>query len=265
MWQRMFVFLLMVFQALPRIVTLSLTLVFMDLHTYGYSLTVIGPMIFILLIVIIPFYKINPQKAFVGAIASLFAPCIVLDDFSKFLLTTSTLTSVFYAVLSANNLLIIFCNNQNVSRFCDKINLVVDATNGELLQANSFLSILMIFLSPFSLAAGIILHKFLSPISRLKISYSLCCSKPFWNSEHILWLPFVQQVLNEPEEFENINHRAAKTLGLTLLEFSALTGKLQLTQVCLSSFYWCDKFKNIARPTLNFPHFQICCTMLFLV
>ena len=80
-WQRMFVFWLMVFQALPRIVTLSLTLFFMDLYVFGYSLTVLGPMILILLVVIIPFYKINPQKAFVGAIASLFAPCIVLDDF----------------------------------------------------------------------------------------------------------------------------------------------------------------------------------------
>ena len=241
----MFVFWLMVFQALPRIVTLSLTLFFMDLYVFGYSLTVLGPMILILLVVIIPFYKINPQKAFVGAIASLFAPCIVLDDFSKFLLTTSTITSVLYAFLSALNLLIIFCNNENVSKLCFMINPVIKTSNGEPLQAHSFLSILMIFFSPFSIAAGIILHRFLSPISRLKISNWLCNDEPFWNTEHILWLPFVRQVLDEPEEFENIDHQAEKTLGLTLLEFSVLTGKLQLTQVnaYLHTWpFWSDMF-----------------------
>ena len=227
----MFVFWLMVFQALPRIVTLSLTLYFMELYGFGNSLTVIAPMILILLIVIIPFYKINHQEALVGAIASLFAPCIVLDDFSKFLLTTSTSTSVLYAVLSGMNLLIIFCKDENESQFCNMTKPVVYTTSEDPLQDHSFLSIAMIFLCPFSIAAGIILHNFLSPITRLNISNWLCYGEPFWNSEHILWLPFVQQVLKEPKEFENINLRAEKTLGLTLLEFSVLTGKLQLTQV----------------------------------
>ena len=86
-----------------------------------------------------------------------------------------------------------------------------------------------------SIISAFLLHFYIDPIHRLKTSnwFSWFKPKPSWNPEHIVWLPFIQQLLVNPRKhFEWIDGRAQDVLGLSLLEFSVQNGYFHLTKVC---------------------------------
>ena len=83
-----------------------------------------------------------------------------------------------------------------------------------------------------------LLFVYIHPMTRLRISrwinfhvFYQNCFDPIWDSTNQLWLPFITQFLDNPEDLGKINHRIGITLNSTLLEFAVETGQYRLTEV----------------------------------
>ena len=54
----------------------------------------------VILITTIPFYKIDPKRAFIGAVASIFAPCIVVGEHTAYYLVVNFSGSVLFLLIT---------------------------------------------------------------------------------------------------------------------------------------------------------------------
>ena len=82
------------------------------------------------------------------------------------------------------------------------------------------------------------LYQYIHPLKRLRISrwinFHIFYQKffdPIWDSTNLLWLPFITQFLDNPDDLDKINERIGITLKSTLLEFAVETGHYELTKV----------------------------------
>ena len=82
------------------------------------------------------------------------------------------------------------------------------------------------------------LYLYIHPMTRLRISrwinFHIFYQKffdPIWDSTYLLWLPFITQFLDNPDDLDKINERIGITLKSTLLEFAVETGHYELTKV----------------------------------
>ena len=94
-----------------RTVTLSLLFAFLKGH---YSIIIAISIAIILLICVIPYCKKYGQMAVLGAITSLFGPCIVVNEFSLYFIVTALSSSLIYmSALAGLSLMIYFDNSQD--------------------------------------------------------------------------------------------------------------------------------------------------------
>ena len=90
----------MIFLIIPRMATLSILLVILRSHSEFYGIIVIAILASIILITTVPFYKIDPKRAFIGAVASIFAPCIVVGEHTAYYLVVNFSGSVLFLLIS---------------------------------------------------------------------------------------------------------------------------------------------------------------------
>ena len=90
----------MIFLIIPRMATLSILLVILRSHSEFYGIIVIAILASIILITTVPFYKIDPKRAFIGAVASIFAPCIVVGEHTTYYLVVNFSGSVLFLLIS---------------------------------------------------------------------------------------------------------------------------------------------------------------------
>ena len=90
----------MIFLIIPRLSTLSILLVILRSHSEFYGIIVIVILALVILITIIPFYKIDPKRAFIGAVASIFTPCIVVGEHTAYYLVVNFSGSVLFLLIS---------------------------------------------------------------------------------------------------------------------------------------------------------------------
>ena len=94
-----------------RTVTLSLLFAFLKGH---YSIIIEISIAIILLICVIPYCKNYGQMAVLGAITSLFGPCIVVNEFSLYFIVTTISSSLIYmSALAGLSLMIYFDNSRD--------------------------------------------------------------------------------------------------------------------------------------------------------
>ena len=60
---------------------------------------------------------------------------------------------------------------------------------------------------------------------------------PIFNEDKLLWLPFLTNYLDKPEDLDRINDRVGLTLKSNMLEFSVENGHLQLAKVIIWSYF----------------------------
>ena len=81
------------------------------LRYYGqfYGIMVVAMLAFLVLVSIWRFYKLDPRRAVIGAVASILAPCIVIGEHTAYYLVVNFSISVLYLLISiALPFLIIF-------------------------------------------------------------------------------------------------------------------------------------------------------------
>ena len=245
-----YVFFLFFFTTLPRMLMLSFGFSF--LHRYFWILICIFAVC--ALIMYIPYYKYG-KRALLGVALSFFGPCIILDDFSYFFLYASIISSTLYLAMTIALPFVgyhllnleyvkppkLFSNLYDENKY-SKVPLGDMLQNMESISSlfsdhpMLYLNMGLVVLWICSIISAFLLHFYIDPIHRLKASTSKWISwfkpKPSWNPEHIVWLPFIQQLLVNPKKlFECIDGRAQDVLGLSLLEFSVQNGYFHLTKV----------------------------------
>ena len=96
-----------------------------------------------------------------------------------------------------------------------------------------------------------LLYVYIHPINRLRFSrwinfhiFDQSFFGPIWDSVHLLWLPFVTQFIDNPDDLDKINERIGITLNSTMLEFAVETGHYKLAQVCIT-YHIILEYKNI--------------------
>ena len=249
------VFPLMFLQSIPRIATLSIFFAYLK----GNGFYLMAVWIFLILVMIYRFYKIDVQKVFLGAISSLFGPCIVLDDFTRFYLFVCVISSSLYmSLLVSLNCLVFF----KIGIIADKNTIfemgtpwqnMTASNNGTSFDtffqthplANTTWGILILWIC--SIASAYLLHLYIDRIYRLIFSnwihscFNIICRvnffEPIWNPEHSVWLPFVLEFLKCPSDFLRIDKEARRCMaGTSLLEFSVSADQFNLTRVCVYLF-----------------------------
>ena len=171
------VFPLMLLQSIPRIATLGICFAYLKGNGFFLMLVLIS----LILVMIYRFYKIDVQKAFLGAISSLFGPCIILDDFTRFYLFVSMISSSLYMLLLVLlNFLVFFkigiTDKSTVFEMGRPFQNMTTSSNGssviKFLQnhplTNTMWGLLVLWI--FSIAAAYVLHLYIDRIYRLIFS-----------------------------------------------------------------------------------------------
>ena len=232
--------------------TLVLTLTLSYLKHYGLIATLIG-LALILGISLFWYSKYDVQIALIGAISSIFGPCMILDEYTWFFLNHGMLSTMFFIaqiialpILIGHDMTWKFSFNEtsnfkNASiwslTFDTDIPIFQNETEANLpitqfLQEQPFVIYSLLALGLFSICAVWAMHSLLDDTSKLGLHLAR------WEEDDKLWLPFIKRLkkadtLEEPEDYNTINEDAEKELGLSLLEFSLSTGRLAITKVCL--------------------------------
>ena len=90
----------MVLLIIPRMSTLSLLLVILRNYSRFYGIIVLVIVVLIILASGSPFYKIDPKRAFIGAVASIFAPCIIVGEHTSYYLVINFSGSIMFLLLT---------------------------------------------------------------------------------------------------------------------------------------------------------------------
>ena len=90
----------MVLLIVPRITSLSLLLVILRNYSRFYGIIVLVIVVLIILASGSPFYKIDPKRAFIGAVASIFAPCIIVGEHTSYYLVINFSGSIMFLLLT---------------------------------------------------------------------------------------------------------------------------------------------------------------------
>ena len=100
-WQDMVLISLpMALLIIPRISTLSLLLVILRNYSEFYGIIAVVILVLLILSSAMPFYKIDPKRAFIGAVASIFAPCIIVGEHTSYYLVVNFCGSIIYLLIS---------------------------------------------------------------------------------------------------------------------------------------------------------------------
>ena len=83
-----------------RISTLSISLVILRNYGKFYGIIVVATLAFLVLVSIRQFYKLDPRRALIGAVASIIAPCIVFGEHTTYYLVVNFSISVLYLLIS---------------------------------------------------------------------------------------------------------------------------------------------------------------------
>ena len=242
---RLLVFPLMLTLTLPRMFILGMTLSLLN----EYGCIAIGCLVLFSLIVSVPYFKYDPQKALLGAISSLFAPCIVFDEHTKYFLITSLASTSSYIILSLSlpfmicfnvdhiDIPEIFSSTRNTS-FVSDVCLGVTEEKKFISKFFFGINIIMLILFVLSIGSSYILHRYLDPIFRYYYAswfhdkiFNKKYFTPMWNKEQILWLPFLRRLYLYPDNCDDIDKEVNHLMGSSLIEFATEMGQLQLTKV----------------------------------
>ena len=91
----------MVLLIIPRISTLSLLLVVLRNYSKFYGFIVLLVILVLLILIAgIPFFKHDPKRAFIGAVASIFAPCIIVGEHTRYYLAVNGIGSILFLFIS---------------------------------------------------------------------------------------------------------------------------------------------------------------------
>ena len=98
------------------------------------------------------------------------------------------------------------------------------------------ISILSLWIMSFFLVW--LLYEFNNPINKLRISRWLHLRlfrqnffDPIFDEDKLLWLPFLTNYLDKPEDLSKINDRVGLTLHSNMTEFATDNGYMTLTKV----------------------------------
>ena len=235
--------------------TLVLTLTLSYLKLYGLIATLIG-LALILGISLFWYSKYDVQIALIGAISSIFGPCMILDEYTWFFLNHGMLSTMFFIaqiialpILIGHDMTFKFSydetfKNASIWRLDMDIPIFQNETEANLpitqfLQEQPFVIYSLLALGLFSICAVWAMHSLLDDTSKLGLHLAR------WEEDDKLWLPFIKRLKKADtlEDYNAINEDAEKELGLSLLEFSLSTGRLAITKVCL--LMTCSKLKGL--------------------
>ena len=83
-----------------------------------------------------------------------------------------------------------------------------------------------------------VLYEYNNPINKLRISrwlhlrlFRQSFFDPIFDQDKLLWLPFLTNYLDRPEDLDKINTRIGVTLKSNLIEFAVENGHYDLTKV----------------------------------
>ena len=204
----------------------------------------------------LPFYSDgHAWMAILGAVSSLVAPCIIINDFSDFYLRTGLTSTISYGVISIVLPIMVYYDVRSVLPigsivgYQEEFKLFINSTlpmfnNEEFIFSHPFYQFVtaLIILTMLSILIVSFFHLYIDTMFRLKVSSFINGNiaswfSPIWPSKDLVWLPFVNQILANPteEELQKIDKRTLINFKSSLLEFCCESGNLSLTKVIIDS------------------------------
>ena len=199
----------------------------------------------------LPFYSDgHAWMAILGAVSSLVAPCIIINDFSDFYLRISLTSTISYGIISIVLPILVYYDVRSVLPigsigYQEEFKLFNNSTlpmfnNEELIFSHPFYQFItaLTILTMLSIIILIFFHQYIDVMFRLKVSSFIHGNiaswfSPIWPSKDLVWLPFVNQILANPteEELQKIDKRTDINFKSSLLEFCCESGNFSLTKV----------------------------------
>ena len=203
----------------------------------------------------LPFYSDgHAWMAILGAVSSLFAPCIIINDFSDFYLRISLTSTISYGIILIVLPILVYYDVRSVLPigsigYQEEFKLFNNSTlpmfnNEELIFSHPFYQFItaLTILTMLSIIVHIFFHQYIDVMFRLKVSSFIHDNiaswySPIWPSKDLVWLPFVNQILANPteEELQKIDKRTDMNFKSSLLEFCCESGNFSLTKVIIDS------------------------------
>ena len=209
------VFPVMFFLTLAR--TLVLTLLFVYLKGYAIIIvSIIG--ILPLLVSSIKYFKSLGLRVLLGAIIALFAPCLILHDFSHYYLVVAATSTIAY-ILSFGFLTSIVvmeypqnCGQTNSSLWLVAANLTDNSIKDMLSQSDDsfheaitahhprfWLFFVTAIALLISMGSVFFLNALLDPVKKMKLTRWVRCIgfEPLWKPDEKLWLGHVENLIDD--------------------------------------------------------------------
>jgi hypothetical protein len=187
-------------------------------------------------------------------VASIFAPCIIVGEHTRYFLVVNFTSSVLFLLIAIGMpFMVLFVPVPELnSNHTDIFNISIyqnqtlqnlaNMTTDEIYTSHPIYGIAtaLVCLWILNFIFICLLFVYIHPMTRLRISrwinfhvFYQNCFDPIWDSTNQLWLPFITQFLDNPEDLGKINKRIGITLRSTLLEFAVETGQYKLTKALL--------------------------------